>query len=336
MTIQHSSDPLLNVKNLSVTITPKHGAEIRIIENVSLKIFPGERVAIVGESGSGKTVTAMAIMQLLEDASYEGSIFFQHQDVLRISERELRALRGNQIAMTFQDSLSTLNPIMKIGDQITEVLTIRGVDKTEAKSRALSMLAELGFEKPADVFDHYPHQFSGGMRQRVMIAIALIAEPSILIADEPTTALDVRIQAQVISLINTMAEKKNLTVILISHDLGVVAGFADKVIVMYAGRIVEEGAVQEIFSQSRHPYTRALLNSIPTVTRDPAEVLPSIKGTTPEPNNRPQGCVFQDRCAYVQSVCKEKAPLLEAVSPSHTFACYFPLTMNPSRVSNHE
>lgn len=334
--MQETSNPLLSVNDLSVTITPKHGADIRIIENVSVRIYSGERVAIVGESGSGKTVTAMAIMQLLEDATYDGTIVFQDQDLLRLAERDLRAIRGNQIAMTFQDSLSTLNPIMKIGDQITEVLTIRGVAKGEAKNRALSMLTELGFDNAADVFDQYPHQFSGGMRQRVMIAIALISEPSVLIADEPTTALDVRIQAQVISLINTMAKKKNLTIILISHDMGVVAGFADRVIVMYAGRIVEQGTAQEIFYHSRHPYTRALLNSIPTVTRDPSDYLPSIKGTTPEPNNRLHGCVFQDRCAYVQSLCREQAPKLESESQSHEFACFFPLTSSALKVTEHE
>lgn len=318
------SVPLLEVKNLSISISPKHGDSLLIIEDVSFCISQGERIAIVGESGSGKTVTAMAIMQLLEDAKYEGKILFQGTNLLDKSERELRDIRGQRIAMTFQDSLSTLNPIMRIGDQITEALTIRGIQGSLAKERALTTLAELGFENPKAVFDFYPHQFSGGMRQRVMIAIALIAEPQILIADEPTTALDVRIQAQVMNLINTLAEKKNLTVILISHDMGVVAGFADKVIVMYAGRIVEQGSVEDVFYHAHHPYTNALLNSIPTVNRNRSDILPSIQGTTPEPSSRPSGCVFQDRCNFVQSKCKVEIPKFTNLSTTHQFACFFP------------
>lgn len=320
-----SSSPLLEVNNLSVSIRPKQGNSLLIIEDVSFSISRGERIAIVGESGSGKTVTAMSIMQLLDGADYKGAIQFQGTDLVRKSERELREIRGQQIAMTFQDSLSTLNPIMRIGDQISEVLTIRGIQRSLAKEKALTILSELGFENPNEVFDFYPHQFSGGMRQRVMIAIALIAEPQILIADEPTTALDVRIQAQVMNLINTLAEKKNLTVILISHDMGVVAGFADKVIVMYAGRIVEQGSVEEVFYHAHHPYTRALLNSIPTVNRDRNETLPSIRGTTPEPSSRPSGCVFQDRCDFVRSQCKVEMPKFTEVSSTHQYACFFPI-----------
>ena len=225
--------PILRIENLSVAITPKHGRPIEIIDQIDLSVKTGERLAIVGESGSGKTVTAMAIMQLIDGASYRGKIEFNNENILIKSEKELNEIRGQKIAMTFQDSLSTLNPIMRIGEQITEVLTIRGVKKSIAKSKTLTLLAELGFNTPVDVFDQYPHQLSGGMRQRVMIAIALIAEPQILIADEPTTALDVGIQAQVMSMINLLATKKNLTVILISHDLGVVAGFADIVLVMF-------------------------------------------------------------------------------------------------------
>lgn len=318
------STPLLEVKNLSVSISPKHGDSLLIIEDVSFYISQGQRIAIVGESGSGKTVTAMAIMQLLEDARYEGEILFQGANLLEKTEKELREIRGQQIAMTFQDSLSTLNPIMRIGDQITEALTIRGIQRSLAKEKALTILAELGFESPKEVYDFYPHQFSGGMRQRVMIAIALVAEPQILIADEPTTALDVRIQAQVMKLINTLAENKNLTVILISHDMGVVAGFADKVIVMYAGRIVEQGSVEDVFYHAHHPYTSALLNSIPTVNRDKGEILPSIRGTTPEPNSRPSGCVFQDRCNFAQNQCKVETPKFTNLSATHQYACFFP------------
>jgi oligopeptide/dipeptide ABC transporter ATP-binding protein len=229
--------------------------------------------------------------------------------------------------MTFQDSLSTLNPIMKIGQQIAEVLTIRGIKKSTAKESTLELLRELGFDKPNEVYDFYPHQFSGGMRQRVMIAIALIANPRVLIADEPTTALDVRIQAQVMRLINKLAIERNLTVILISHDLGVVAGFADRVLVMYSGRIVEEGTTDEIFYESRHPYTKALLNSIPTVTRDPLIPLPAIKGVTPEPNQRLRGCVFQDRCTMVQHRCRNERPKLTMENYTHGYECFFPLEL---------
>ena len=316
--------PILRIENLSVAITPKHGRPIEIIDQIDLSVKTGERLAIVGESGSGKTVTAMAIMQLIDGASYRGKIEFNNENILIKSEKELNEIRGQKIAMTFQDSLSTLNPIMRIGEQITEVLTIRGVKKSIAKSKTLTLLAELGFNAPVDVFDQYPHQLSGGMRQRVMIAIALIAEPQILIADEPTTALDVGIQAQVMSMINLLATKKNLTVILISHDLGVVAGFADIVLVMYGGRIVERGSTDDIFLRARHPYTKALLNSIPTVMRDRSILLPTIDGVTVDPTNRPAGCIFQDRCPAVQSLCKVEAPKEVSEGANHRYSCFFP------------
>lgn len=316
--------PILRIENLSVAITPKHGGPIEIIDQIDLSVKTGERLAIVGESGSGKTVTAMAIMQLIDGASYRGKIEFNNENILIKSEKELNEIRGQKIAMTFQDSLSTLNPIMRIGEQITEVLTIRGVKKSIAKSKTLTLLAELGFNTPVDVFDQYPHQLSGGMRQRVMIAIALIAEPQILIADEPTTALDVGIQAQVMSMINLLATKKNLTVILISHDLGVVAGFADIVLVMYGGRIVERGSTDDIFLRARHPYTKALLNSIPTVMRDRSILLPTIDGVTVDPTNRPAGCIFQDRCPAVQSLCKVEAPKEVSEGSNHRYSCFFP------------
>ena len=316
--------PILRIENLSVAITPKHGRPIEIIDQIDLSVKTGERLAIVGESGSGKTVTAMAIMQLIDGASYRGKIEFNNENILIKSEKELNEIRGQKIAMTFQDSLSTLNPIMRIGEQITEVLTIRGVKKSIAKSKTLTLLAELGFNTPVDVFDQYPHQLSGGMRQRVMIAIALIAEPQILIADEPTTALDVGIQAQVMSMINLLATKKNLTVILISHDLGVVAGFADIVLVMYGGRIVERGSTDDIFLRARHPYTKALLNSIPTVMRDRSILLPTIDGVTVDPTNRPAGCIFQDRCPAVQSLCKVEAPKEVSEGANHRYSCFFP------------
>ena len=316
--------PILRIENLSVAITPKHGRPIEIIDQVDLSVKTGERLAIVGESGSGKTVTAMAIMQLIDGASYRGKIEFNNENILIKSEKELNEMRGQKIAMTFQDSLSTLNPIMRIGEQITEVLTVRGVNKSIAKSKTLTLLAELGFNTPVDVFDEYPHQLSGGMRQRVMIAIALIAEPQILIADEPTTALDVGIQAQVMSMINLLATKKNLTVILISHDLGVVAGFADIVLVMYGGKIVERGSADDIFLRARHPYTKALLNSIPTVMRDRSVLLPTIDGVTVDPTNRPAGCIFQDRCPAVQSLCKVEAPKEVSEGANHRYSCFFP------------
>ena len=316
--------PILRIENLSVAITPKHGRPIEIIDQIDLSVKTGERLAIVGESGSGKTVTAMAIMQLIDGASYRGKIEFNNENILIKSEKELNEIRGQKIAMTFQDSLSTLNPLMRIGEQITEVLTIRGVKKSIAKSKTLTLLAELGFNTPVDVFDQYPHQLSGGMRQRVMIAIALIAEPQILIADEPTTALDVGIQAQVMSMINLLATKKNLTVILISHDLGVVAGFADIVLVMYGGRIVERGSTDDIFLRARHPYTKALLNSIPTVMRDRSILLPTIDGVTVDPTNRPAGCIFQDRCPAVQSLCKVEAPKEVSEGANHRYSCFFP------------
>ncbi len=328
----NARNAILEIKNLSVTIRPKNSQATKIINNISFSVDKGERVAIVGESGSGKSVTAMSIMNLLDGAEYQGQIYFAGNNLLTRSDRQMREIRGNQIAMTFQDSLSTLNPIMKIGDQITEVLKINGYKKSKATTQALDILSELGFDDPSTAFSKYPHQFSGGMRQRVMIAIALVAGPQILIADEPTTALDVRIQAQVLSLINKIASKKSLTVILISHDMGVVAGFADRIIVMYSGQIIEQGTVEEIFYQSCHPYTRGLLNSIPTINRDPSTLLPAISGTTPEPNNRPAGCVFHDRCTEAQDKCRSESPNLVNLSVTHQYACHFPIFPSKEKI----
>jgi oligopeptide/dipeptide ABC transporter ATP-binding protein len=227
--------------------------------------------------------------------------------------------------MTFQDPLSSLNPIMTIGDQVSEVLRIRGVSKKEASDRTVVLLQELGIEDASNRLNSYPYEFSGGMRQRVLLAMSVIASPSILIADEPTTALDVRVQAQVMATINQFTSKRNLATIFISHDLSVVAGFADYVVVMYAGRVVEEGPVDEIFYRPAHPYTRGLLDSIPSIDQSSEKRLNSIPGVTPEPGQRSSGCVFRDRCDSAQETCSAKAPELLTAGEKHLVRCHFPL-----------
>lgn len=299
-------DTLLAVDNLAVEI-PTHAGPVRLVDGVSFTIGRGERVALVGESGSGKSVTAQAIMRLNTRVKLSGRIGLDGTDLLGLPPRQMADIRGRRIGMVFQDPMSSLDPLMTIGDQIAETLRIRGVAAKEARRRALEVLDELKVERAAERLDAYPHEFSGGMRQRVVLAMALVGEPDLLIADEPTTALDVRVQERVLDLLDEISRRRGLAVMLITHDMGIVAGFADRVMVMYSGRIVEENDALDLFGVPRHPYTKGLLEAVPradiTVHR-----LPSISGAPPVPANRPSGCAFHPRCERAMSICSQFEP----------------------------
>ena len=299
-------DTLLAVDNLAVEI-PTHAGPVRLVDGVSFTIGRGERVALVGESGSGKSVTAQAIMRLNTRVKLSGRIGLDGTDLLGLPPRQMADIRGRRIGMVFQDPMSSLDPLMTIGDQIAETLRIRGVSAKEARKRALEVLDELKVERAAERLDAYPHEFSGGMRQRVVLAMALVGEPDLLIADEPTTALDVRVQERVLDLLDEISRRRGLAVMLITHDMGIVAGFADRVMVMYSGRIVEENEALDLFGAPRHPYTKGLLEAVPradiTVHR-----LPSISGAPPVPANRPSGCAFHPRCEQAMSICSQVEP----------------------------
>ncbi|WP_449396058.1 ABC transporter ATP-binding protein [Devosia riboflavina] len=299
-------DTLLAVDNLAVEI-PTHAGPVRLVDGVSFTIGRGERVALVGESGSGKSVTAQAIMRLNTRVKLSGRIGLDGTDLLGLPPRQMADIRGRRIGMVFQDPMSSLDPLMTIGDQIAETLRIRGVSAKDARKRALEVLDELKVERAAERLDAYPHEFSGGMRQRVVLAMALVGEPDLLIADEPTTALDVRVQERVLDLLDEISRRRGLAVMLITHDMGIVAGFADRVMVMYSGRIVEENEALDLFGAPRHPYTKGLLEAVPradiTVHR-----LPSISGAPPVPANRPSGCAFHPRCEQAMSICSQVEP----------------------------
>ncbi|MEY9212822.1 ABC transporter ATP-binding protein [Thermobifida halotolerans] len=275
MSASHGPAPLLDVRSLRVGF-PAPGGTRDVVHGVDLRVAAGERVALVGESGSGKSVTARSVLGLDPDARLSGQIRVRGRDVLTLPSREVRRIRGAEVGLVFQDPLAALNPVRTVGWQITQPLRIRGVGRREARRRAVELLARLGVSDPDRRFDDYPHQFSGGMRQRVVIAIAVIAEPALLIADEPTTALDVRVQDQVLRLLDELARERGMAVLLITHDLGIVAGFADRVVVMRTGRVVEEGAVDDVYAAPSHPYTRGLLNAVPRIDRGPDQRLSTV------------------------------------------------------------
>ena len=311
---------LLEVNNLSVSFNTYAG-EVKALRDISFKVDRGETLAIVGESGSGKSVTVQSIMRLLPTPPAEfktGEIIFEGIDLLKLDEKEMRKYRGGRIGMIFQDPMTSLNPVMKIGEQIMEgILIHKKVSKDEAKKRALEMLEKVGIPKPEERFNQYPHQFSGGMRQRVVIAIALACEPDLLICDEPTTALAVTIQAQILELINKLKKELNIAVILITHDLGVVAETSDRVIVMYAGEKLEEGPVKEIFKDAHHPYTWGLLKSLPRLDMDANNALYSIPGTPPNLLNPPVGDSFAARSDFSMKIDYEKKPPLVDLGNGH-------------------
>src|ERR1700724_2183203 len=321
--------PLLQIEDLHTEIRLR-SATVYALDGVSLTVEAGECVGIVGESGSGKTMTALSIMQLLPPGGHitGGQIMLDGQIISSLDDNGMRHVRGNEIGMIFQDPMTSLNPTMTIGDQIAETVILhRGADKKTALARAVEVLGLVGMPHPAERVGNYPHQLSGGMRQRVMIAMALACEPRLLIADEPTTALDVTIQAQILDLMRELKARTGAAIMLITHDLGVVAEMAQRVVVMYAGRKVEEGSVETLFANPRHPYTRGLLDSIPKlgasiVTRGAGTRLSEIAGTVPSLSEAIVGCAFAPRCAYATVRCLNEYPPFEEKAPGHGAACW--------------
>jgi peptide/nickel transport system ATP-binding protein len=321
-----SGPPLLEVRDLGVSFATEDGT-VRAVDGVSFSLAPRDILAIVGESGSGKSVTVMTLLGLTRgvNARFEGSAQFGGQDLIAATDEQMRRVRGAEIAMIFQDPMSSLDPVYRIGDQIIEqILAHEHVSKAQARDRTIALLDQVGIPRARERVDAYPHELSGGMRQRVMIAMALSCDPSILIADEPTTALDVTIQAQILERIKELRDRTDTAVILVTHDLGVVADIADRIAVMYAGRIVEQGTVDEIFYDPQHPYTWGLLGSITRVDRERPRRLPSIPGAPPSLVNPPQGCRFRPRCPHAFDLCHDE-PALEARlpdMPEHLDRCW--------------
>jgi oligopeptide/dipeptide ABC transporter ATP-binding protein len=325
------AETVLSVQSLRVAFPAGEGV-VRVVDDLSFSIGKGETLCLVGESGSGKSMTALSLIRLvpLPGVIEQGSsIRFHDRDLLRLDREPLRALRGDRIAMIFQEPMTALNPVLTVGDQIEEVIRVhRRTSRGQAKEQAIAMLAQVGIPDPAARFDQYPHELSGGMRQRVMIAMALVLDPELVIADEPTTALDVTIQAQILELLRAMCRERQLALLLITHDLGVVAEMADRVLVMYAGRIVEEAPVGSLFALPAHPYTEGLLSAMPRLGEE-RDRLTTIRGTVPSPIDWPTGCRFRDRCPYAFERCALEEPALLQVGPGHRARCH--LVEEPER-----
>ncbi len=322
--------PLLDVEDLRVRFASE-GGELNAVNGLSFSVDAGETLAIVGESGSGKSVTAMSILRLVKSppARISGRALFKDQDLFALAEPEMRRIRGNKIGMIFQEPMSSLNPVMAVGAQIAESVRLhQGVSRAQARTRALDLLSRVGIPAPERRMREYPHQLSGGMRQRVMIAIALACNPELLIADEPTTALDVTVQAQILDLMRALKAELGSAIILISHDLGVVAEIADRVIIMYAGRIVEQGTMRRILTAPMHPYTKGLLGAIPQLRaagcgcETPRRRLVEIPGVVPSLRERIDGCAFAPRCAHCTPICLTTPPPTVVTSPDHRVACH--------------
>ena len=322
------TEPLLSVENLQTHFRTPDGVN-RAVDGVSFHVNAGETVAIVGESGCGKSVTSMSILRLIPEppGKIAGAIKFEGRDLLKLSDKEMRKIRGNSISMIFQEPMTSLNPVLTVGRQIGETLRLhQGMSAADAEKKAIEMLELVGIPEPARRVREYPHQLSGGMRQRVMIAIALACNPKLLIADEPTTALDVTIQAQILDLMRDLKRRVGAAIVLITHDLGVVAEVAERVVVMYAGRKVEEAPVRELFASPRHPYTRGLLGSVPKLGSSltgHTERLAEIPGLVPSLKNKIQGCVFAGRCSEATDLCRAVAPALEMKGVNHMAACHY-------------
>lgn len=316
------SRELLNIENLVIKFFTDDGV-VEAVNGVNLSLNTGETLGIVGETGAGKTTTALGIMKLIQSPPGKiigGKISFEGKDIIELSEKEMRELRGNYISMIFQDPMTSLNPVLTVIDQIAEVIeNHQNVSAGEAISKAEDMLELVGIPKERGF--EYPHQFSGGMKQRVVIAIALACNPKLLIADEPTTALDVTIQAQVLDMMKELKEKMNTSMILITHDLGVVSEICDKVAIMYAGEIIEVGSLEEIFREPKHPYTNGLFGSIPNIS-EKVEMLRPIEGLMPDPSNLPMGCKFNPRCPYAEEICKDERPENLSIGGSHHVRCF--------------
>ncbi|MFH1104447.1 MAG: ABC transporter ATP-binding protein [Actinomycetota bacterium] len=325
---------LLDVKNLAISF-PSRGGVVRAVNGLRLSVGPRERVGLVGESGSGKTVTALSILKLLPTAIVEGQIWFDGVNLLEASVEHVREVRGRQVGFVFQDPLSALNPVQTIGAQLMEPLRIRGVARKEAFDRSVELLDRVGLKNPRERMKAHPHEFSGGMRQRVIIAMALIGQPKLIIADEPTTALDVRVQAKVLDLLVELAEERHVAILLITHDLGILAGFVQRVVVMYAGRAVEKCSIEEMYHASIHPYTIGLLSSVPRLEGEIPTKLATIGGQPPSALNLPPGCPFHPRCRLATNICREVEPALETPPGGrHSSACHKAgeLAHNPGRL----
>ncbi|WDL97953.1 ABC transporter ATP-binding protein [Alicyclobacillus sp. ALC3] len=314
---------VLDVKSLNVEFNV-NGTYFHAVRDVSFYIRPGETLGLVGESGCGKSVTSLAIVRLLaRSARISGQVMYDDKDLLTFPQDAMREVRGNEISMIFQEPMTSLNPVYKIGAQIAEVILLhKDVSRREAFNQSLEMLQKVGIPRPKEILEEYPHQLSGGMRQRIMIAIAMACNPRLLIADEPTTALDVTIQAQILELMKEVSESFGTSTLLITHDLGVVAETCERVAVMYAGQIVEEGTVEEIFFEPQHPYTRGLLNAIPKIDATSKQRLQPIDGTVPSLTKMPTGCHFAPRCPFATQQCVDEAPSLFTVHDRHTSRCW--------------
>src|SRR5574342_378693 len=318
-------DILLDVRNLQTQFAISSGI-VRAVDGVSWDVREGETVALVGESGCGKSVSALSVMRLVAAPAGRivgGQVLYKGKDLLRLSEEEMRRVRGREIAMIFQEPMTSLNPVLTIGRQLTEGVEIHlGMTAARARERAADLLGMVGIPDPGRRLAQYPHQFSGGMRQRMMIAMALACDPSLILADEPTTALDVTIQAQILELLKDLARRLGVAMVMITHNLGVVARYADRVNVMYAGRIVERGTAREIYANPRHPYTLGLLRSVPRLDEPRKSKLLPIQGQPPDLSRLPPGCAFQPRCQYAVERCLREAPALETVAKDHVSACW--------------
>jgi oligopeptide/dipeptide ABC transporter ATP-binding protein len=319
------TEPLLQLDGLKTYFTTR-GGDVRAVDGVDLDILPGETVGLVGESGSGKSVTARSILRLLATppARYAGgSITFQGRNLLDLPEPEMRKLRGSKIAMIFQDPMTFLNPVYTAGEQVAEAIRLhQGKSKAEAREQAVTLFRTVGIPNAEERYDAYPHQLSGGMRQRIMIAIALSSRPALLIADEPTTALDVTIQAQILELLRALQREFGMSILLITHDLGVVAEMCERVAVMYAGRIVEQAPVETLFANPQHPYTIGLMNAIPRSDLEGSAPKP-IEGSPPDMANPPSGCRFHPRCPHRREICVTADPTLRELAADHRSACHF-------------
>jgi len=328
------AEQLLEVNDLKVQFATEDGI-VQAVSGISFKLEKGKVLGIVGESGSGKSVTAMTLMGLTRgvNARFEGEVLYKGTDLLKVSDKELQDYRGNELGMIFQDPMTSLNPVYRIGEQIAEAIRAHEkVDKRTARSRAIELLRQVGIPNPENRVDDFPHQFSGGMRQRAMIAMALSCNPSILIADEPTTALDVTIQAQIVDLVSRLKDDFDSAVVFITHDLGVIAEIADEIIVMYAGRVVERGSKRDIFYDPQMPYTWGLLGSIPRLDRPRAERLHTIEGMPPSLINLPEGCKFRPRCPHAFEKCMQEPELENRVeAPGHLDRCWLDVEYKRSR-----
>jgi oligopeptide/dipeptide ABC transporter ATP-binding protein len=317
---------LIQVKNLRTSFFTPEG-EVRAIDGVSFEIGEGKTLGLVGESGCGKSVTSLSIMRLIPSPPGKivgGEILYRGRDLLKLRNEEMRKIRGNEISMIFQEPMTSLNPVFTVGNQIGEAIKLhQGLGKRETREKTIEMLRLVKIADPESRVDSYPHQLSGGMRQRVMIAMALSCNPSLLIADEPTTALDVTIQAQILELMKELQQKIGMALLLITHDLGVVAEQANDVAIMYAGKIVERASTEAIFTKPLHPYTVGLLNSLPNVGGEKKKRLDAIPGVVPSPLHLPSGCRFRDRCPKAADICAQAEPTLEEKDPGHTAACHF-------------